>query len=108
MKGGGSVDFTEFMTLMTKQRQESDTPDELKEAFKLFDKDGNGIISASDLRQVMTNLGQVLTDEDIREMIFESDIDGDGQISYDGMLIVLHTTYSYFRLSLKEKFNVAN
>ena len=51
----------------------------------VFDKDGNGYISAAELRHVMTNLGEKLTDEEVDEMIREADIDGDGQINYEGM-----------------------
>ena len=50
----------------------------------MFDKDGNGYISAAELRHVMTNLGEKLTDEEVDEMIREADIDGDGQVNYDG------------------------
>ena len=48
-----------------------------------FDKDGNGFISAAELRHVMTNLGEKLTDEEVDEMIREADVDGDGQVNYD-------------------------
>ena len=58
----------------------------------MFDKDGNGFISAAELRHVMTNLGEKLTDEEVDEMIREADIDGDGQVNYEGkhrLLLVL-------------------
>merc|ERR1712224_884732 len=51
--------------------------EEIKEAFKVFDKDGNGFISAAELRHVMTNLGEKLTDEEVDEMIREADDDGE-------------------------------
>ena len=53
------------------------------EAFKVFDKDGNGFLSAAELRHVMTKLGEKLTDEEVDEMIREADVDGDGQINYE-------------------------
>ena len=56
---------------------------ELKEAFKVFDQDGNGFITPSELRQVMANLGEALTDEEIDQMIKEADMDGDGQVNYE-------------------------
>ena len=140
--------------------QDHDNEEELREAFKVFDKDGNGFISAAEvllpvslqlvpafahdlclaitgsairrlllhtvhasnapkccmhmspcialcprtcvmvpapclassraqivgpvqLRHVMTNLGEKLTDEEVDEMIREADVDGDGQVNYE-------------------------
>lgn len=79
----GTIDFSEFLTLMAKKMKETDTEEELIEAFKVFDRDGNGLISAAELRHVMTNLGEKLTDEEVDEMIREADVDGDGYINYE-------------------------
>ena len=38
---------------------------------------------ARQLRHVMTNLGEKLTDEEVDEMIREADVDGDGQVNYE-------------------------
>lgn len=40
-----------------RKMKDTDTQEELIEAFKVFDRDGNGLISAAELRHVMTNLG---------------------------------------------------
>ena len=50
----------------------------------MFDKNGDGYISAAELRNVMTTLGEKLTVEEVDEMIREADIDGDGQVNYEG------------------------
>jgi calmodulin len=68
-----------------KVKDSGESEEELREAFKVFDKDGNGSISAAELRHVMTNLGEKLTDEEVDEMIREADTDGDGQVNYEGI-----------------------
>lgn len=56
------------------------TNDGITEAFKVFDRDNNGFISAAELRHVMTSIGEKLTDDEVDEMIREADQDGDGRI----------------------------
>lgn len=72
--------------MMARKMKDTDSEEEIREAFRVFDKDGNGFISAAELRHVMTNLGEKLTDEEVDEMIREADIDGDGQVNYEGKL----------------------
>merc|ERR1712187_508105 len=79
----GCIDFPDFLSLMARKMKDNDTEEELIEAFKVFDRDGDGLISAAELRHVMTNLGEKLTDEEVDEMIKEADIDGDGHINYE-------------------------
>lgn len=52
-------------------------------AFKIFDNDESGFMSAARLRHIMTNLGNKLTDDEVDQMIRISDLDGDGQINYE-------------------------
>ena len=82
--GNGSVDFPEFLTMMAnKMKENNNNKDEIHEIFKVFDKEGNGFISVAELSHVMTNLGEELTEEEVKEMIKEADVDGDGQVSYE-------------------------
>ena len=66
--GNGTIDFPEFLSIMAKKMKDTDTEKELLEAFEDFDRDGNGLISAAELRHVMTNLGEKLTDEEVAEI----------------------------------------
>uniref|UniRef100_A0A4W5Q6P1 Calmodulin 2a (phosphorylase kinase, delta) n=1 Tax=Hucho hucho TaxID=62062 RepID=A0A4W5Q6P1_9TELE len=62
---------------------------EFKEAFSLFDKDGDGTITTKELGTVMRSLGQNPTEAELQDMINEvdmireADIDGDGQVNYE-------------------------
>lgn len=89
--GNGTIDFPEFLTMMARKMKDTDSEEEIREAFRVFDKDGNGFISAAELRHVMTNLGEKLTDEEVDEMIREADIDGDGQVNYEGNKLQIYS-----------------
>ena len=66
--------------MMARKMKDTDSEEEIREAFKVFDRDNNGFISAAELRNVMTSIGEKLTDDEVDEMIKEADQDGDGRI----------------------------
>ena len=53
--------------------------------------------------QVMTNLGQSLTDEEIDEMMKEADCDSDGQVSFEGKWSYMTLPFTYFALLRKQR-----
>lgn len=53
------------------------------QAFRVFDKDGSGYVSSSELKMVMSKLGVNFTDDELNEMVLEADIDGDGQVCFE-------------------------
>ena len=75
--------------MMSRKMKDSDSEAELREAFKVFDNDGNGYINVDELRQVMTNLGERLSDEEVEMMIKEADIDGDGLVNYEEFIAMM-------------------
>ena len=75
--------------MMLRKVKDADTEEEMREAFRVFDKDGNGYISSAELRHVMTNLGERLSEEEVDEMIQKADVDGDGHVNYEGWSRVL-------------------
>ena len=87
--GDGTIDFEEFLIMMERKMAETESEQDIGETFKVFDKDGNGFISADELRHVINNLGEKLTDDEVDELIREADIDDDGQINYEEFVTLL-------------------
>jgi len=81
----GTIELNEFITMMEKHDAENETDDieGLQMAFRAFDIDGNGKIDRDELAQVMKNLGQELSAEEIEAMMKEADTDGDGSIDFE-------------------------
>ena len=82
--GNGTLEFDEFCQLMARQMLDSNQQEEeLKQRFAMFDKDSNGTIDREELRDVMQQLGEKLSEEEIEEMIQDADQNGDGVIDYN-------------------------
>lgn len=93
----GVIEFDEFVQLMQSYLHSSngaamvDAEGEMLEAFRVFDKDGNGLISEDELKQAMIGLGERLTAEELKAMIAAADVNGDGQIDYKEFLEMMRT-----------------
>ena len=79
----GKIDFDEFMALMVKNSSDTQTEEEVINAFRVFDKEGKGLISSSELKHIMMTIGDKMSEEEADEMVNEADIDEDGMINYE-------------------------
>lgn len=68
----GTIDYKEFLEIMTLKMSERVSNDELKVAFRLFDREDKGFITFENLKQVANDLGENITDDELREMIKEA------------------------------------
>ncbi|XP_063628241.1 neo-calmodulin isoform X1 [Cydia splendana] len=67
---------------------------EFREAFRLFDKDGDGTITKEELGRVMRSLGQFARVEELQDMLQEVDSDGDGNVSFEEFVSILSKSMS--------------
>ena len=66
----GTIDFNDFLTLMTHKMSEKDSREEILKAFRLFDDDESGKISFRNLKRVAKELGENMTDEELQVSFF--------------------------------------
>ncbi|ETN59053.1 calmodulin-beta-like [Anopheles aquasalis] len=87
--GNGRIEWEEFLVLMKRKSREPVNEKELYEAFKVFDKNGDGFLSVDELSDVMRNFGERLTQKELEDLLAEADIDGDGLINYEEFAFML-------------------
>uniref|UniRef100_A0A8C5GN18 Calcium-binding protein 7-like n=1 Tax=Gouania willdenowi TaxID=441366 RepID=A0A8C5GN18_GOUWI len=99
MDGDGQVDFEEFVTLLGPKL----TASEIREAFKVFDRDGNGFISKQELGMAMRSLGYMPNEVELEVIIQRLDMDGDGQVDFEEFVTLLGPKLT--ASGLPDKFN---
>ncbi|KGN51467.1 probable calcium-binding protein CML25 [Cucumis sativus] len=87
--GDGYIDLDEFIELNTKGVDSDEVLENLKDAFSVYDIDGNGSITAEELHEVLKSLGDDCSLADCRKMITGVDKNGDGMISFDEFKVMM-------------------
>lgn len=83
------LSLDDFLMVMEKDFPPPDSEEEIREAFGVFDKDGEGTISSSELKHVLMTMGEKLTLEEVELIIREADIDEEGQIRYEQFVKIM-------------------
>lgn len=65
---------------MTMEQKPANIEQEMRNAFRVFDKDNSGTISADEIATVMATFGQNLSKDEVQFMVEEVDKNGDGAI----------------------------
>ncbi|XP_063698281.1 calmodulin-beta-like [Culicoides brevitarsis] len=88
--GTGTINFEEFITLMERfGKDQKETELQLRSAFQVFDKNKDGFISVHELKEILMNLGEKMTDNEFEDLIAEADVDGDGRIDYEEFIAMM-------------------
>lgn len=83
----GKVNFDGFTNIASHFLEEEDSEamqQELKEAFRLYDREGNGYITTNTLKEILAALDDKLSSSDLDGIIAEIDTDGSGTVDFDG------------------------
>ena len=70
----GKIDFWEFCTLMAHKMGDTNPDATLRKAFEVFDDDGSGTISSTEIRQVMREMGEQVDEEDMDDLMRSMDV----------------------------------
>jgi len=82
-EGTGYIKYDEFCSIVRKKLQDDEDERELREMFRILDKEKRGEVNTQELRWILKNLGDDLTEADIDDMIADVDTDGSGWIDYN-------------------------
>lgn len=83
---GTQISLDGFLKFMGTKFKEVESAEEVIQAFRVFDKDGKGLIGATELRHLMCNQGEKLDDALVESMINEAIPGGDGQLNYENFV----------------------
>merc|ERR1712168_1563546 len=84
--GSGIIEFAEFAELAAKflvEEDEEALAAELREAFRIYDKDGLGYITTDILKEILVEIDPKLTPDNLDSIIEEVDEDGSGTLDFD-------------------------
>lgn len=81
--GSGTIEFPEFLNMMTARMSDKDSRDDIEKVFKLFDDEKLNHITIKNLRRVAKELGETMDDNELLEMIERADSDGDGIVTFE-------------------------
>ena len=87
--GNGTIEFPEILALMEQFTVRNTFMDEMKKAFRHFDKDRNGFISPDELRKALMRMKVQLSKIEFLLMLNRVDTDRDGQISFKEFVVMM-------------------
>ena len=91
---------------MTEEDEEG-LREELKEAFRIYDRDGEGFITTDVLKEILREIDSELTEEDLDNIIEEVDEDGSGTLDFDGKINgLIYFELLYNMINLMYLFNL--
>ena len=89
--GNGLIDFPEFLVIMARKADDFDAENELLEAFRHFDKTGSKKVGMDVFKDVVLNMGEKISEEELNEFIEAVDLDPRADIEYEELIKLILT-----------------
>jgi len=83
------IQLQDFLALLQSQHMKVDEAEEIRESFGVLDRDGSGLISASELRHVLTNMGEKLSQEEVEMILKHTNKDPEGRIQCEELIDII-------------------
>jgi Ca2+-binding EF-hand superfamily protein len=83
------IDFGSMLSFLNKRNKEIDVEKELIYCFNNLDTDGDGVITAKEMKYIFYNMGEMLNEEEVEEIIRETDSSGIGAITYKDFIRIM-------------------
>lgn len=80
------ITFNDFAPLISTPVKTQGSQDDYIEGFRAFDRDGNGLISVAELRNVLATLGERLTDGELDQLLQSVEVNYDGKVDYSAFV----------------------
>jgi len=89
--GSEKVDIGKLKSLYrsNKLRTPQDQDKEMRDAFKALDKEGNGKVLEAELRQILGNLGDSLSNQEVNSLMRDANVESDGCVDYNKFVDML-------------------
>ena len=82
--GNGSIEFMEFLILLTSKVKEMTREEEITEAFKILDRERDDYITIKEIKYFMRKVAHIkLSNAEAEAMLKYADSDGDGLVSFE-------------------------
>jgi len=83
-----NISFDEFCRIIQDFTPLQSDDAYFQETFRAFDKNSDGFITAKEIKRTMKELGERLTDKQVKDMLKTADSNGDGKLSKDEFRIL--------------------
>merc|ERR1712106_612748 len=112
----GDIDLEEFMKMMmpscsdviSKFRSIRKTVQDVQDAFKQFDRNGDGAIDKAELTSALSSTGGNFTKQEIDNIFMAADVDGDGEIDYEEFIALMCPSASDIVEKFRAKYKNVN